>query len=65
MELKLVIDPKLKARMESIRIAPNRSFYCGTCRVVRDRNGVNKDIATGIYTCLYCGKQIEKIVGAG
>ena len=62
MELKLVIDPRLKARMESIRISPNRSFYCGSCRVIRDRNGVNRD-GKGGYVCLYCGKPIERIVG--
>jgi hypothetical protein len=52
-------DKRLTERMESIRLSPNRAFWCPE-HGWRTRHGVNK-IGAG-YECMICNKPITKIV---
>ena len=56
--MNIIIDKKLKKRMESIKLSPYRSFKCVPCERFTDRNGVKKD-EQGVYRCLICGRPVE------
>jgi ribosomal protein L37AE/L43A len=60
--MKIIIDRKLKNRLESLKLSPYRSFTCAPCARITDRNGVKKD-EHGIYRCLICGKPVK--IGGG
>ena len=56
--MKIIIDRRLKNRLESLKLSPYRSFTCAPCARTTDRNGVKKD-EHGIYRCLICGRPVE------
>ena len=58
--LKVIIDPRLISRIESVRLHPNRSFSCENCPRTCTREQVTKDLE-GNYHCLYCRKPVEEI----
>ena len=56
--MKVIIDPRLTKRLESIKLSPNRMFTCKPCNRNVDRNGVKK--VDGVYVCLICSKPVEQ-----
>lgn len=57
--MKVIIDPKLTERIESVQLHPNRLFYCARCHSNYKRNSVKK--VQGNYYCLSCGQPVEDI----
>jgi hypothetical protein len=60
MKLIIVIDPKLASLLDSVRLHPNRIFFCKSCNLNCTRTEVSKD-REGVYHCLHCEKPVEDI----
>jgi len=58
--MKIIIDPQVISRIESVRLHPDREFSCGNCERTCNRNQVTKDVE-GKYHCLYCRKPVQEI----
>lgn len=58
--MKIILDPASINLTDSVKIRPDRLYFCQTCNRSCTRKNVRKD-ANGIYHCQICDHQVRDI----
>ena len=57
--IRIIIDQRLIDRLESVRLKPNRFYFCAGCNTNYQRKDVKK--VQGDYFCIHDGKPVTDI----